>query len=353
MQAMVCQLCSGNSFSKLDEFFQCDYCRTKYSPTEARKLLVEGTVRLDRTDDVGKYLTIADNAIAAGNPSEAYEYANRALEVDPASAQGWLVKGCAVGWSAVPAQGLTPAELQEPLRRSTGMLFEMMHCFNTGLQFVTPENHPSYVYRAATTVLPVVSLLYQASAVSYPWFQETQDSWSPHCGRTAALTQCLSDSYDLSGDATLLKLGVDLVSQDIAASRWLKTSRADAEGMRLRRHEFIALVRQHEPGYSPSMPKAKNPNSSCFVITATFGDERAPAVRLLQAYRDRVLRRYWLGRAFIDWYYRVGPRAADVIADSYLLRGLTLALVVVPAIIVALPSLAIAAVLDRRGAAAR
>ncbi len=49
----------------------------------------------------------------------------------------------------------------------------------------------------------------------------------------------------------------------------------------------------------------------CFVATACFGNSEAPEVRLLRAFRDSVLLRSWIGRAFVRWYYVFGPALAD------------------------------------------
>jgi hypothetical protein len=65
-------------------------------------------------------------------------------------------------------------------------------------------------------------------------------------------------------------------------------------------------------------PVCKNTmhRSGCFVATATYGDEDAIEVRFLRVFRDTVLLRYVLGRAFVHAYYRTSPRIALVIERS-------------------------------------
>jgi hypothetical protein len=53
-----------------------------------------------------------------------------------------------------------------------------------------------------------------------------------------------------------------------------------------------------------------SPAASCFLATAAFG-EGAPELVAFRAFRDEVLRRHGLGRAFIRGYYRHGPGLAD------------------------------------------
>lgn len=47
MQAIKCELCGNNQLIKKDGFFQCEYCGTKYTLEEARKLFVTGTVQIE------------------------------------------------------------------------------------------------------------------------------------------------------------------------------------------------------------------------------------------------------------------------------------------------------------------
>lgn len=61
----------------------------------------------------------------------------------------------------------------------------------------------------------------------------------------------------------------------------------------------------------------------CFVATAAYGSYLAPEVGALRQFRDQVLMRYRLGRSFVDWYYRVSPEAAAVIAGSESLRWMS------------------------------
>lgn len=54
MKAIKCELCGSNQLLKKEGFFQCEYCGTKYSLEEARKLLgkveIEGDVSVKEAD---------------------------------------------------------------------------------------------------------------------------------------------------------------------------------------------------------------------------------------------------------------------------------------------------------------
>lgn len=61
----------------------------------------------------------------------------------------------------------------------------------------------------------------------------------------------------------------------------------------------------------------------CFVATAAYEDVDHPNVRFLRAFRDDCLVYSSGGRAFIDWYWKVGPRLALIVGNYILLKWLT------------------------------
>lgn len=50
---------------------------------------------------------------------------------------------------------------------------------------------------------------------------------------------------------------------------------------------------------------------SCFIATAVYGDYNAPEVLALRRFRDKHLQANVVGRAFIDFYYRLSPPIAN------------------------------------------
>jgi len=62
-------------------------------------------------------------------------------------------------------------------------------------------------------------------------------------------------------------------------------------------------------------PYPNLPNKGCFIATAAYGYYSAPQVQVLREFRDRLLMTNGPGRAFVQWYYRVGPTAASFITD--------------------------------------
>jgi ribosomal protein S4E len=98
MKQLTCEMCGSTELIKNEGVFVCQSCGTKYSVEEAKKMIVEGTVqiegtvRVDNSANVRNFLDVAENALSGGNGKEAYEYANKALEINPKSSGAWIVK---------------------------------------------------------------------------------------------------------------------------------------------------------------------------------------------------------------------------------------------------------------------
>lgn len=79
--------------------------------------------------------------------------------------------------------------------------------------------------------------------------------------------------------------------------------------------------------------KLKNtsvPKSGCFIATAALGDYDHPIVKDLRLFRDNwLLKRQW-GISFTKWYYKHGPKAANIIDKSTLIKKITFILIIKP-----------------------
>lgn len=82
MKQLTCEMCGSNDLIKQDGVFVCQSCGCKYSVEEAKKMMVEvnGTVKIDNSEQTANYTSIALSALDNEEYKECLKYCNKALE---------------------------------------------------------------------------------------------------------------------------------------------------------------------------------------------------------------------------------------------------------------------------------
>jgi hypothetical protein len=62
--------------------------------------------------------------------------------------------------------------------------------------------------------------------------------------------------------------------------------------------------------------------ATCFVASVAYDDPNHPDVIFLRLFRDKVLCHHKIGKAFIAWYWRNGPKLAKFVDQSRILKAL-------------------------------
>ena len=108
MKALVCELCGSNDMVKQDGMFVCQFCGTKYTVEEAKKLLieingpveVEGTVKVDSTAQADNYLSLLRTAYSGKDIEGIVKYSEKVLELDPNNYEAWELRAKSVCWQS-------------------------------------------------------------------------------------------------------------------------------------------------------------------------------------------------------------------------------------------------------------
>ena len=101
-------MCGNNDLVKQDGYFVCQYCGTKYTVEEARKLMVEiegvvevkGTVKVDNKELVDNYLSMAVASYDGQDAAGVVNYCDKALELDPKNSKAWVLKAKSACWNS-------------------------------------------------------------------------------------------------------------------------------------------------------------------------------------------------------------------------------------------------------------
>ncbi|MBQ6702509.1 MAG: TFIIB-type zinc finger domain-containing protein [Clostridia bacterium] len=83
MKSFVCEMCGGNDIEKADGMYVCKSCGTKFTPEEAKKLLVEVTVKQDNSGKIETLLSAAQKARESQNWKSAEVYYQDLFAEDP------------------------------------------------------------------------------------------------------------------------------------------------------------------------------------------------------------------------------------------------------------------------------
>ena len=89
MKQLICEMCGSTDLMKQDGVFVCQSCGTKYSIEEAKKMMVEGTVdvqgtvKVDNSAFVEKYLANARRAKEKEDWEETEKYNKMVEQNDP------------------------------------------------------------------------------------------------------------------------------------------------------------------------------------------------------------------------------------------------------------------------------
>ena len=91
----------------------------------------------------------------------------------------------------------------------------------------------------------------------------------------------------------------------------------------IRKIDDYRKVAKNKEAFDKVVKIAGKNRKRCFIATAAFESPSAPTVELLTKYRDEVLERDLLGRAFARLYYFSSPPVAKVLDQSEILRKIT------------------------------
>ena len=89
MKQLTCEMCGSTELVKQEGYFICQFCGCKYSVEEAKKMMIEGTVdvqgtvKVDNTAFVEKYLANARRAKQKEDWEEVEKYYNMVEQNDP------------------------------------------------------------------------------------------------------------------------------------------------------------------------------------------------------------------------------------------------------------------------------
>ena len=111
MKALKCEMCSGNDFVKQDGLYVCQFCGTKYTSDEAKKLMIDGEVEVKGVMTLEKLAQNGETLLKLGRCDDARNVFHKLSCDYPEDYRGWW--GMA---RAESADGADASELKSHIR---------------------------------------------------------------------------------------------------------------------------------------------------------------------------------------------------------------------------------------------
>lgn len=311
-----CHNCGASlNVSSDTKSLKCDYCDTQIRIIRPVKVHEENMKDKLNSEELKKYmnmLTILENAMKAGNYKEGYDYCNKALEVDPTSAEIWENKSICAFW-----------------------LSTKRDVFSSQAKEIVTYLNTAKSYNPDSKTLPITSenIAWDLYSLGYIWLHSVTPmndkgnyAWSD-CDDMLDFVKLWDTAFEIHNNTKFLKDAViEFTGNEGAKLNWTDKEALERYPTAKLREVYIKKIQKLEPNYEP--PKISS--GWCFIATAAMGSYDHPQVMELRHFRDEwILTKNW-GSSFVKWYYHYGEKAVKFIDKSSVLKKLSYLLIVKP-----------------------
>ena len=289
MKAIVCENCNSQDLVKQDGMYVCQSCGTKYSVEEAKKLMVEGTVKVDTTERSANLYKIARQAKAEGNVAQAAQYYNELAVLHPDDWESnfysnyYQALNCKVGQVGYAAKTI--------MNRAVSTL--------NAVQTSYPADEAKQIVGEIVNAVANAGTNIYNTARKYQLETSTQQANQEAC------------SWMTSNFELLMNVGHivenNFANKDLALILYKKAFLYGIHTIGFRRTEAENAIKKIDPSFNGKEFDKVNGKGGCYVATAVYGSYDCPQVWTLRRFRDDVLADSWYGRAFIRAYYAISP----------------------------------------------
>ncbi len=316
MKQIICEMCNSTDVIKQDGVFVCQNCGTKYSVEEAKKMMgdipgdtpvnVQGTVKVDNSDELRNLYQIARRAKDDNNGESAAKYYDMIQIKDPTS---WEAAFYVVYFKAMECK---IANIQSAATSVDNCIDTVLNLIK---EFVSDPAEQKEAYReVATSVMVISTMLFNGAKNHYDGIslQIKHNYTQEYLNRAfAAFRTC----YHLGNHLEAL-FGDDVEATNLAAVAWTRgielhasviSLLQDKEGNKNEINSYATKIQKYDPSYVAPTINTTTTSGGCYVATAVYGSYDCPEVWTLRRYRDHTLAKTWYGRAFIRTYYAISP----------------------------------------------
>lgn len=320
MKVIKCELCGSNDFKKVNGEYECQFCHTKYSVEDAKKMMIEGTVdvsgstiKVDTSDELLNLYKLARVARNDNNSEKAQKYYEMIVIKDPSN---WEANFYATYYQSMNCK---IAEIQSAAIRMSNCEDTILNLIKDNVEDVNEQKKA--IEEMATSLMNISNMLYNAA---YNHYQGISISIQNNYTQEFLYNTCAARDicYNM-GDFVISIFGKDY-GKEISVPCWtmgieqhLKLMRyfAQKETNRDIIMQYVDKIKEYDSSYETPNINMSNPNG-CYVATCVYGSYDCPEVWTLRRFRDNYLDRTILGRTFIKLYYFVSPKAVKIFGNN-------------------------------------
>lgn len=318
MKALTCEMCGSTEIIRKDGLYVCQACGTKYSVEDAKKMMagdtvtVEGTVKVDASDELSNLTILAHRATEAKDWDRAYVYYERILLITP---DDWEANHNVQFYKAFIAH-------QQDLFTELSTRLDVYQRSISSLNQLLAKKYSSGEY------------FKEVPEIWNPVIVNCNNLWNDHVTRISKnlgitmneakqkaqaqtleiiqrnmpaivyfLTELVCNVDATFGSSTQTWVIANAKSTIDLANRTQKCDSSATE-------RLTSLIKKYESDYVA--PKKQG----CYIATSVYGSYDCPEVWVLRRFRDNTLAETWHGRAFINIYYAISPSIVRWFGDS-------------------------------------
>lgn len=321
MKRLACEMCGATDVVKVDGLFVCQYCGTKYSVEEARRMMIEGTVevtgrvKVDNSEKLENLYQIARRAKDDNNGENAAKYYDMILVEDPTS---WEAAFYVVYFKAMECK----------IAQIHSAIVSVNNCIDTVLKLikdkvVNEDERERAIKEVSNHVLIISTMMARASKNHYEEIGvEIKSSFLQ--GYVDSTFACFNTMYNM-GNQLECVFGDLRFACDMAVVAWtagidwhsgIIGMLDDKESNKNTMLRYAEKIKKYNASYLP--PKVST--GGCYIATAIYGSYECPQLWTLRRYRDCILAKTWHGRAIIRIYYAISPTFAKRFSHTVWLK---------------------------------
>ena len=316
MAALQCEMCGSADLIKQDGVFVCQNCGMKYSVEEAKKMMIEGTVdvkgtvKVDNSAFVEKYLANARRAKEKEDWDETEKYYNLVEQNDPTNIE-------AIFYSSY-GKAKTSLVNSDLYKRQAAfkVLQNCVSIIDDNFDTAKEETEKPIIEQISSDILLMACSTYVYNQrkngygfVTWTDKMETVTIFN-NLGKEFCITlENIAKKFtDEEKTKKIYYYKLALKHAEWTLKNGSLTYPQTYQNVIMNYHKRINEIDpSHEiPSQAPAAG-IKQSSGGCYIATSVYGSYDCPQVWTLRRYRDYTLVESWYGRAFIHTYYAISP----------------------------------------------